>query len=184
MSERYMMIDRLRQKYGSRIAYTKASVSVNIASQIKALRLRRDMTQDALAKEAEMMQSRISAIERPGGTGLSIETLVRLASAFKVGLIVKFASYSEMLRWENAYNQDIFDVICIDEDIAFTEPDKHKAVTSEIIYLKQHNCGGEEYIEAKKESIGYLATKQEYTFDNEELDQGSTNPLPIMQIGG
>jgi transcriptional regulator with XRE-family HTH domain len=81
------------------------------------------MTQQALAQEVEMKQSRISAMERPG-TRFNIETLVRLASAFKVGLVVKFVSFSEMLKWENGYSQDTFNPLIIDKDVEFR---RHKA---------------------------------------------------------
>jgi transcriptional regulator with XRE-family HTH domain len=76
------------------------------------------MTQQALAQEVEMKQSRISAMERPG-TRFNIETLVRLASIFQVGLVVKFVSFSEMLKWENSFSQDEFNVQRIDSDAEF-----------------------------------------------------------------
>jgi transcriptional regulator with XRE-family HTH domain len=123
MSERSEWIDKLTSKYRSRVSYTKAKINVNIASQIKALRRRRDMKQIDLAREAEMRQSRISAIERPGASGLTVETLVRLASAFRVGLIIKFVPFSEMLRWDNSFCQDLFEVTKIDEDIEFIKPE-------------------------------------------------------------
>ncbi len=69
-----------------------------------------------------MAQPRISAMERPGETALNVETLVRLASAFKVGLKIEFVEFSEMLAWENNYSQDEFDVLPLDEDRAFLNP--------------------------------------------------------------
>jgi transcriptional regulator with XRE-family HTH domain len=75
--------------------------------------------QEDLAREAEMKQSRISAMEKPGAVNYNLETLVRVASALKVGLIVKFVSFSEMLQWENAFDQDAFGVQTIDSDFAF-----------------------------------------------------------------
>ncbi len=62
-------------------------------------------------------------MERPG-TRFNIETLVRLASAFKVGLVVKFVSFGEMLKWENGYSQDTFNPLTIDKDAEFQ---RHKA---------------------------------------------------------
>jgi transcriptional regulator with XRE-family HTH domain len=79
------------------------------------------MTQEDLAREAEMKQPRISAMERPGETQFNLETLIRLAAVFKVGLIVRFASYSEMLRWENEFSQDTFDVVDLEKDTAFLQ---------------------------------------------------------------
>jgi len=96
---------------------------VLIPSQIRALRLKtNDMTQKKLAELAGMAQPRISAMESPGETAFNIETLVRLAAAFKVGLKVEFVPFSEMLRWENDYSQDQFDVVRLDQDRAFLSP--------------------------------------------------------------
>ena len=80
------------------------------------------MTQKQLAALADMAQPRISAMERPGETKFNIDTLVRLASAFKVALRVEFVPFSEMLAWENGFSQDRFDVLKLDNDIQFLAP--------------------------------------------------------------
>lgn len=111
---------------GSRASFIRAKLNVLIPSQIRALRLRRDnMTQKQLAAIAKMAQPRISAMERPGATKFNIETLVRLAAAFKVGLKVEFVPFSEMLAWENDFSQDEFDAVKIDKDIRFISPTIH-----------------------------------------------------------
>lgn len=116
MSEKSQFIEKLEDwKY--RAAYIRASINVNLASQIRALRLKQDMTQKELADESKMMQPRISAMEKPGAVKFNVETLVRVAAAFKVGLIVKFAPLSEMLAWENGFSQDNFNVVTFEHDI-------------------------------------------------------------------
>lgn len=72
-----------------------------------------------LARASEMLQSRISLLETPGAANVTLETLSRIAAAFKVGLIVKFVTFSEMLAWENSFSQDQFDVTKIDKDANF-----------------------------------------------------------------
>lgn len=121
MSEKSQLINKLKNSFSSRVAYTRATTSINVASQIKALRRRRKMTQKELSNLMGTGQSRISAMERPGEL-LTVDTLVRLASAFGVGLMVKFVPFSEMLNWENSYHQDSFDATSIEKDIEFLEP--------------------------------------------------------------
>jgi len=75
-----------------------------------------------LAKVAQMHQSRISTFETPGAANITLETLSRIAAAFKVGVMVKFVPFSEMLRWENGFSQDRFDVTRLEEDLAFLNP--------------------------------------------------------------
>lgn len=122
MNARSKKISKLKSDAQFRASYLRAKLNINVPSQLRALRLRRNFSQTALAKEAGMKQSRISAMERPGETNFNLETLVRLAAAFKVGLIVRFAPFSELLDWENRFSQDIFDVVEIDEDVDFLRP--------------------------------------------------------------
>jgi transcriptional regulator with XRE-family HTH domain len=79
--------------------------------------------QKDLAVAAHLHQSRISMFETPGMANLTLETLSKLAAAFKVGVIVKFVPFSEMLRWENEFSQDYFNVLPLDEDTAFIHPE-------------------------------------------------------------
>lgn len=123
MSEKTNLLRRLKASFASRASYTRAVVGVNVASQIKAMRLRRNWKQDELALVAGMKQSRISLLERPGDP-VSIKTLVELAAAFRVGLVVKFVPFSEMIKWKNIYRQDSFDAVPIEEDMAFIEPNE------------------------------------------------------------
>ncbi len=122
MSGRAKMVSKLKTERVSRAAYMKGKLSVLIPAQIRALRLKSETPrQEDLAREAEMKQSRISTMENPGAVNFNLETLIRLASALKVGLVVKFVSFSDMLRWENECSQDAFNVVTIDDDFAFQE---------------------------------------------------------------
>ena len=123
MSERSTLIDKLIRERDFRASYIWAKLDVLVPSQLRALRLRKGLTQPALATEAGMLQSRISAMETPGKTNFNLETLVRMAATFRVGLIVKFVPFSEMLRWDNCHSQDTFDVVPLDRDIEFINPD-------------------------------------------------------------
>jgi transcriptional regulator with XRE-family HTH domain len=85
-----------------------AQIEVDLPLEIRALRKQRGWTQPELAERAEMKQPRISAMEKTGGANFTLETLKRLAKAFDVALIVKFAPFSELLRWSDRFNPDEF----------------------------------------------------------------------------
>ena len=124
MSERSDLISKLVNDDNAREAYVRSKVCTNVSSQLRALRRRREMTQEALAVLSGMKQSRISAMERPG-TRWNVDTLVRLASALRSGLVVRITSFAEMVEWENRFSQDQFNVATIEEDsdfLAETEP--------------------------------------------------------------
>lgn len=112
MNDRLTILSKLRKDIHFRAAYIKAKVGVLVPSQIRALRFRSDMPKQAdLAKAADMWQSQISGLETPGAANMTLDMLARLAAVFRVGLIVKFVPFSEMLRWEQVFSQDQFDVV-------------------------------------------------------------------------
>ncbi len=124
MNERSNLISKLLASVDSRTAFIKAKLGVLVPSQIRALRVSSAMPrQSDLANAAGLHQSRISMFETPGAANMTLETLSRLAAAFKVGLIVKFVPMSEMLRWENQYSQDTFSVDPLEKDYEFMDPD-------------------------------------------------------------
>jgi transcriptional regulator with XRE-family HTH domain len=86
-------------KKAYRDSFVVAHASNTVASQIAALRQERGWTQTELAERAGMRQSRISALEDPNNENFEAKTLFRLASAFDVGVIIRFAPYSDIARW-------------------------------------------------------------------------------------
>ncbi|HEY3130959.1 MAG TPA: helix-turn-helix transcriptional regulator [Acidobacteriota bacterium] len=127
--DRSQLISKLKDNKSFRAAYIRAKLNVLVPSQIRALRLKSERPrQEDLAREVEMKQSRISAMETPGATNFTLETLIRLASVFRVGLMVKFVPFSEMLGWENEFSQDTFKVATLDEDTEFTDISAYREV--------------------------------------------------------
>jgi transcriptional regulator with XRE-family HTH domain len=122
MKSRSQTISKLMTDSDARKSYVRAKLSYLIPAQIRALRLDRPWTQKELGEKSGMLQARISAMERPGEVNFNLETLVRLAAAFRVGLQVRFVPYSEMLRWENVFQQDSFAVASLDTDQGFLNP--------------------------------------------------------------
>src|ERR1035441_7919637 len=108
--------NRLLESRENREGFIRAKLNHLIPSQIRALRLKWDWTQNKLAEESDMKQARVSAMEKPGEVNFSLETLIRLAAAYRVALQVRFVSYSKLSKWEDEYSQDVFDVTRIDED--------------------------------------------------------------------
>jgi transcriptional regulator with XRE-family HTH domain len=76
-----------------------SEVSSNIAAQINTMREDRGWTQTELAERAGMAQARISLLEDPDYERASLTTLKRIASAFDVGLAVRFVPFSDNLAW-------------------------------------------------------------------------------------
>ncbi len=99
-----------------RDAYAEAQLSIEIPFQIRALRKTRGWTQAKLAELCGIPQTRISHIEQPGRKPLSLRTLYRLSSAFDVGLLVQFVSFSELVHREAAFHPETFYVSSFKDD--------------------------------------------------------------------
>ena len=89
---------KLRNK-DFRDSFVASQISNTIAAQIFSLREARGWKQAEVAVRAGMKQSRISDLEDPNYENYQTRTLVKLASAFDVGLVVKFVPFSELAKW-------------------------------------------------------------------------------------
>lgn len=102
-------------------AFVASQINVGIPFQIRALLKTRGKKQDWLVKRTGMLQPRISGLMTPGKTRPNIETLRRIAEAFECGLIVRFAPFSELVRWSEAFDPETFSVPTFDNDTGFID---------------------------------------------------------------
>lgn len=100
-----------------RDAYVAAQLAIGIPNQLRALRARRNLTQDQMATLARMNQSRISELEKAGERRLTLETLKRIASALDVALEVRFVPFSQLIRNSEAFDPDSFYVMSFEEEM-------------------------------------------------------------------
>jgi transcriptional regulator with XRE-family HTH domain len=104
-----------------RKAFVASQINIGIPFQLRALLKSRCKTQEWLAEKAGMLQPRISGLLTPGKTRPNIETLRRLAEAFDCGLIVRFASFSEVAKWSEDFDPESFNVPTFDADPGFID---------------------------------------------------------------
>jgi transcriptional regulator with XRE-family HTH domain len=94
-------IDAIRKELAdpeARHDYTEIFLNSLIAIQIKTLRVQRGWSQEDLAKACGMMQQRICTLEQASYRGRSLKTLLRLAKAFDLALVVRFESFGTFLK--------------------------------------------------------------------------------------
>jgi transcriptional regulator with XRE-family HTH domain len=93
------LIARLKRGNAARQRFSESHVDKTIAHQIRAIRDSLGWSQERLAEEVGMNQNAISRLESPDYGKPTISTLKRLAAAFDVSLIVRFAPFSEIVDW-------------------------------------------------------------------------------------
>jgi transcriptional regulator with XRE-family HTH domain len=81
-----------------RQGYLEDQVRTNIAFQIHALRNQRGWTQQELAEEADKPASGISRLEDPDYGKVSLTTLLEIAEALDVALLVQFVEWDDWLE--------------------------------------------------------------------------------------
>lgn len=81
-----------------RHAYISDHIRIGIATQIRLLRNKENLTQAGLAKIIGTKQAVISRLEDPDSGSANLNTLLKIAKAFDVSLIAKFVSFGKFLE--------------------------------------------------------------------------------------
>lgn len=116
MSTKQSLIRKIRKSKEYRDEFVAAQISTGIPFQIRALRKAQNWTQAKLAEATQMAQPRICAMEQAGYGEFTLNTLRKLASAFDVGLVVRFAPFGEVVNWADSFSPDTFSVAVSEDD--------------------------------------------------------------------
>lgn len=91
------LIEKLQDKK-YRESFAEEYVWTGVPFQVKTLREDRKWTQGDLAEKAKMAQPHICRLEDINYGGFTMKSLLRLAAAFDVALLVKFVPFSRLLK--------------------------------------------------------------------------------------
>jgi transcriptional regulator with XRE-family HTH domain len=95
---RINLVKKLRDSKKARDAYVYEHVRNGVPFQIRAMRKNRDWSQQELADAANTSRTVITRIEDPNYGKLTLKTLLQIASAFNVALLIKFVPFSRLVR--------------------------------------------------------------------------------------
>lgn len=110
VSTKTTLIRKLKKSKEYRDGFVDAEISVGLPFQIRALREQHGWSQKDLAEATAMLQPRICAMEQAGYGNFTLSTLKKLASAFDVGLSVRFVAFGELVNLADAFSPDTFKV--------------------------------------------------------------------------
>lgn len=104
-----------------RRAFVADYVQEILAAQVRAIRESREWRQEDLGHAAgDMTQAQVSRLENPDYSGATINSVIRLAQAFDLGLIVKFAPFSEFVEWVTGQTPERLVPAKFDEELLTT----------------------------------------------------------------
>ncbi len=95
---RINVVKKLLTSRKFRDAYVYEHVRNGIPFQIRTLRKDRNWSQLELAEAAKTSRTVITRIEDPNYGKLTLKTLLQIASAFNVALLIKFVPFSRLVR--------------------------------------------------------------------------------------
>jgi transcriptional regulator with XRE-family HTH domain len=85
--------------------YVESNIRQLLPMQLKSMREARGWSQPEVGEKAGMKQSAIARLEDPRYGSMTLSTLKRLAKAFDVALIVRFAPFSDFISWTAQINE-------------------------------------------------------------------------------
>jgi transcriptional regulator with XRE-family HTH domain len=108
------LFEKLRRR-SYRASYVAEHVRTGISYQIRTLLSQRGWAQKRLAKEMNKPASVISRLVNPDYGKLNVQTLLEVAAAFDVGLVIKFVSFPEFLRRTRDVSPEALEAKSFDE---------------------------------------------------------------------
>jgi transcriptional regulator with XRE-family HTH domain len=118
---------------GFRDAYVASRIKKDISLQIRTLRNEKGWSQKDLAEMTGMAQARISLMENPDYGKFNTETLKRIAKAFDVALIVRFAPFSELISWSENLSPTSFNFLSFENELTSLESKHVTAATASVL---------------------------------------------------
>jgi transcriptional regulator with XRE-family HTH domain len=102
-----------------RNAYVESFMNSFVAAQIKVLREENEMTQEQLAERIGTKQAGISRLENVNYSAWKVETLRKLARAFKVRLKITFEEFGSLPGEVEGFNREVLLRVPFDKDPLF-----------------------------------------------------------------
>lgn len=166
----------------------ESQIKIGIPFQIRAIREKRGWTQEDLAQKIGTTQNTISRLENPRTGKPTIKTLLRLAHAYDVALLVRFVPFGFYGDVINAMDSTHVEIPSYDEELA--EQQEQDAAVQETVNAKPNNadttCVGSTTTISKQPISGKVVTSSDYRtqmriFDN--VIEIPKMPLPPTSEG-
>jgi len=117
------LIEQLRSSFANeeyRNSYAESLMNSYVAAQIKTLREESDLTQEGLAKKIGTKQAGISRLENVNYSTWKVETLRKLARAFKVRLKITFEEFGTLPEEIEGFSRNSLLRVPFDKDPVFS----------------------------------------------------------------
>jgi transcriptional regulator with XRE-family HTH domain len=132
-SARRELFEKFKESKEYRDAFIAEHIYTRLPLKIRGLREQRGWSQKELGEKVGMAQAWVSKLEDPSYGKYTIATLLRLASAFDVGLDIDFKLFSKILDKALRLTPESFEVASFADDPGFMEYQAETATLSQDI---------------------------------------------------
>jgi len=137
-----------------RQSYVTENLRRGLAYQIRAIREARGWSQAELGHETQKPQSNVSRWEDPTYGKFSLQTLLEIADAFDVALIVRFAPFTELLETVADLSPHTLAVASYDEEIEAVQQEGLGGAAKAILEAQAFSFSAED-TDRKNAGAGY-----------------------------
>lgn len=130
------LIEQLRHNFQDdeyRSAYAESFMNSYVAAQIKTLREENELTQEQLAEKIGTKQAGISRLENVNYSSWKVETLRKLARAFKVRLKITFEEFGTLPEEIEGFRREALVRLPFDKDPLFYALSANEKVTTKTL---------------------------------------------------
>ena len=120
-SDRREIYEKFNESKEYRDSFIAEHIYSRLPLKIRGLREQRGWSQKELGEKVGMAQAWVSKLEDPSYGKYTIATLLRLASAFDVGLDIDFKLHSKILDKTLTLTPESFEVVSFVDDPGFVE---------------------------------------------------------------
>ena len=151
------LLEELKNKK-FRDAYVAEHVKTSVPIQIYLLREQRHWSQSQLAERAKTTQTVISRLEDLDYGKLSISTLLKLASAFDIALLVKFIPFTRLLEEFKDNSPEALSAKSFSEELPdmaawAEEEEQEESAVAQATPIGANNSARDGWIEMQKQSL-------------------------------
>lgn len=113
--------------------YAESFLNSYVATQIKVIREQRKMRQEDLAREIGTKQTAVSRLENVNYSSWNINTLKKLARAFRVRLMVSFEAYGTLPDDVEHFSRESLQRVAREEDPGLAEVPEVAAIAKMVV---------------------------------------------------
>lgn len=161
---------KLRKSKEYREEFVAAHLKRSIPHQARALMKARGLSQQELARRANLSQGVVSRAVDPNYGNLTLSTIIRIAAGFDVAFIGRFVPFSELARWYSELPEETWNIPSFEQEEAVAE--------GRFWHRQSHSASGDVFVVSGGTNSRPTGIRRSGTIEEEQVES-----LPPLTSG-